>query len=51
MGEVGEYWREHRDYQRSLPKLDECWKCGRIQPITAPICVKCGEKHWQGDPR
>jgi hypothetical protein len=37
MGELGEYWREHRDYQRSLPKLKECWKCERMISRLPPI--------------
>ncbi len=48
MGDIGDYWREHRDYQRKLKYYDEkaCTYCSRVQSDAAPFCIKCGATNW-----
>lgn len=48
MGDVGDYWREHRDYQKKAARYHEipCVHCGRKQNWEAPRCIRCGRKDW-----
>lgn len=52
MGDVGEYWREHREYKRSRPCTDpnECTYCktwhGCNQHLVS--CEDCGDKARSG---
>lgn len=48
MGDLGDSWREHKDYKRKLKYHVEraCEQCGRVQSIDTPRCIRCGEIDW-----
>ncbi len=45
MGDSGDYWNDHRDYERrQREKMVECEGCQRLT-FPDSKCVRCGEEN------